>query len=225
MAVVAARNHGGLTKRKRNDVTEVPPGKEFDAVTGYFLETLGREDVEIRGLSRVRTSGSHAGVEREPCTVMFHGCRSRSNEDSIIANGFQVSHCVSGGRNFGTWFAYGAAYSDGGFVHVDDSGERRIFICVVGNRCVKLDNPTMRVVEQGRAFPVWLLRYWYPWNVRSARRQSQASPPSFYRVVHDGAWVLEVSLKRREEEEKEKVRRQQQARAAALKALAYAVPK
>merc|ERR1711971_269385 len=81
-------------------------------------------------------------------TIMFHGCRSQANEDSIIQNGFQVSKCSSGGRNFGTWFAYNASYSNCGYVYVEPSGVRHMFICAVSETYVLLDRQDMRVVGQ-----------------------------------------------------------------------------
>lgn len=200
---------GKCNGRTKGALVEVQPGREYDAVTGYFLETLGRAGVEVRSLSRIASSGRATIGRRGAFTVMFHGCRVRSNEDSIITNGFQVSRCVSGGRCFGTWFAYGAAYSDGGFVSVDGDGERRIFVCAVANEDVKLDDETMRVVRQGRAYPVWLLRYWYPDSRRYGRQTRASRPPGFY-VVHDGAWVFEASLKRQEEEKARRQQRQQE---------------
>eukprot|EP00415_Alexandrium_ostenfeldii_P002529 UN2529 len=135
---------------------------------------------------------------------MFHGCRTASNESSIISHGFQVSHCRSGGNDFGTWFAYGAAYSNSGYVFAQHSGERHIFVCMVSDRHVKLDNCTMRVVEQGCAYPLWLLTYKLPTPppapvppvvpsalpVLQRKRQKQSAPQKFF-VVRNGSWVAE----------------------------------
>jgi hypothetical protein len=91
---------------------------------------------------------------------MFHGCRSQDNEAKILANGFQVSQCVSGGANFGTWFAYNAAYSDGGFVHTDCDGVKHLFLSIVSEKDVARDDKIcMRVVAQDCAYPAWLLTY------------------------------------------------------------------
>merc|ERR1719221_842227 len=93
---------------------------------------------------------------------MFHGCRSQENEDSILRRGFQVSQCVSGGANFGTWFAYNASYSDSGFAYEDSDGIKHLFVCVVSEKKVVLDDQRcMRVVAQDCACPVWLLKYRY----------------------------------------------------------------
>merc|ERR1712046_362125 len=74
-------------------------------------------------------------------TVMFHGCRTQDNEDSIKRIGFQVSCCKSGGSNFGTWFAYNANYSDSGYVYSDVDSWRHIFVCVVSRMHVVKDDP------------------------------------------------------------------------------------
>lgn len=139
-----------------------PKSEEYDVVTRYFEATLGQR-CSIQSLTRLpapqeaasrrafRTDGDH--------TVMFHGCRSEVNERNIVTNGFRVSSCLSGGRNFGTWFAYKADYSNIGYAFDDRKGWRHIFICVVSYYHTVLDNGTMRVVGQGCAYPQWLLRY------------------------------------------------------------------
>merc|ERR1711870_131225 len=91
--------------------------------------------------------------------IMFHGCRTATNLESILANGFQVKHCIGGGPNFGTWFAYGAQYSNSGYVYTNPAGFRHLFVCVVSSKHAVLDNITMRVVRQGCAYPFWLLTY------------------------------------------------------------------
>merc|ERR1712154_183455 len=135
---------------------------EFHAVTDYFLSTLNRGD-EIYSLTRLQNANVFqrfaANETDEELTVMFHGCRSHTNEESIRMNGFQVSHCRSGGHNFGTWFAYNAKYSDAGYVFMDEEGFHHIFVCVVSRRYVVKDDHVMRVVAQDCAYPLWLLRY------------------------------------------------------------------
>jgi len=174
---------------------EVPKGgQEYKAVEAYFLETLGRDGAQVHGLSRVQSGWSKA-QSASTCTVMFHGCRSADNEVSIVRGGFQVSRCVSGGPGYGTWFAYGAQYSDGGFVFADDDGKRHIFVCAVSNADCVSDDRVMRVVKQGRACPLWLLRYSYPDRRSPGRGLSGAQPLGFY-VVRDGAWVWEARVGR-----------------------------
>lgn len=162
-------------------------GREYNAVTGYFMETVGRE-LQIVGLSRVQNFCAYKRYSRIGGeTVMFHGCRSQVNEESIIAMGFDVSRCRSGGSGYGTWFAYAAAYSTSGFTFADAHGIEHIFVCVVSYKSVALDNITMRVVGQGCAYPLWLLTY----------RQRACNPPrqfvgrqsiNFFEA-RDGRWV------------------------------------
>merc|ERR1711862_521832 len=59
----------------------------------------------------------------------------------------------------GSWFAYEAAYSDSGFAFNDSSGIRHMFICVVSNAHVVLDNTVMRVVGSSCAYPLWIIKY------------------------------------------------------------------
>jgi len=113
---------------------------------------------------------------------------------------------VSGGAGFGTWFAYGAAYSNSGYVLADPSGVRHIFVCMVSDRYVVKDDCVMRVVGQGCAYPLWLLTYMLqqqpvpvapqvaapvPAASVAARRKCQATPQKFF-VVRNGAWVAEA---------------------------------
>merc|ERR1711971_1484265 len=151
----------------QNDVTysvDVQAGNEYKVVTGYFLKTIARSNVRILELSRLQNQvlwkrfAHHAGHYRDQ-TVMLHGCRSQANEDAIRKDGFQVSCCRSGGANYGTWFAYQASYSDGGYVYIDAAGVRHIFVCLVAKQSVVRDDATMRVVGQDCAYPFWLLRY------------------------------------------------------------------
>jgi hypothetical protein len=135
--------------------------EEPKAVLDYFLETLGRRNVQFVDVARVDNPGVRSRF-RAGCAarIMFHGCRSQENEDKILQNGFQVSHCVSGGRNYGTWFAYNASYSDGGFAHVDSDGVKHLFLNIVSDaRVVQESAGSHRVVAQDCAYPVWLVRY------------------------------------------------------------------
>jgi len=102
---------------------------------------------------------------------------------------------VSGGPNFGTWFAYGAAYSDNGFVYIDQSGVRHLFVCVVSYKHTVYDNNLMRVVGQDCAYPLWLLAYTMPESRRPLPAASKkvrkpgAPGPQVFFVVKDGQWV------------------------------------
>merc|ERR1711879_417306 len=104
--------------------------------------------------------------------------------------------CKSGGHRFGTWFAYGASYSNSGFVFVDRREIRHLFVCMVSSKHVVLDNATMRVVGEGCAYPLWLLKYKQDTSkvskVRAPSRKANApqARKDFY-VVRDGSWVLE----------------------------------
>jgi len=76
---------------------------EYKAVTEYFKRTLC-SDVHILELTRlVNQKAYHRYRAKGDETIMFHGCRSKTNEDSIKEHGFQVSKCFSGGPGFGTW--------------------------------------------------------------------------------------------------------------------------
>lgn len=195
-----------------------PSDEEYQAVADYFLQSVQNRarDPEIVSLERLQNDAVYAryapeGSERE--TVMFHGCRTAANEASIVEDGFQVRRCVSGGVNFGTWFAYSADYSHGGYVFAEASGIRHIFVCVVSNRYVVRDNATMRVVAQDCAYPLWLLCYTCasppppPPRVRSfapslpitvkfvsvfsaVRRKRRRNPTvKVFHEVRDGRWV------------------------------------
>merc|ERR1711879_943216 len=108
--------------------------------------------------------------------------------------------CKSGGHRFGTWFAYGASYSNSGFVFVDRREIRHLFVCMVSSKHVVLDNATMRVVGEGCAYPLWLLTYCVTRSSSTVRAASAPAPKSskptssaskrFY-VVKNGSWVLE----------------------------------
>lgn len=178
---------------------------EFKAVEAYFSSTLGARSVTIHSIESVSGGGRakfRPGTERR---IMFHGCKCLANETRIVATGFQVSSCVSGGANYGTWFAYNAAYSDSGFAFNDASGIRHMFVCVVSNAHVVMDTNAMRVVGQHCAYPRWIVKYthvnsasqqtfnvgaygrWGP--ARSAQGGASASAPNLGHEVRDGQWV------------------------------------
>jgi len=143
-------------------IVPLEPGPESAAVACYLGGTIGFHP-QINRVVRMQNFEVYRRLKRDAGdTIMFHGCKSEDNEKGIAFNGFQVSQCVSGGRGYGSWFAYGAAYSNSGFVHADSHGERHIFICVVSKRDVKLDNGTMRVVGQDCAYPLWIVTYTGP---------------------------------------------------------------
>lgn len=163
----AARDKRGVPRcwqNKRGLVEVKADSEEFDAVTLYFLRTVGDFNVQVFGLSRleVPTVYNNYSAQGTVETVMFHGCKCAANEKSIIEYGFQVAKCVSGGPNFGTWFAYGAKYSNGGYAFDDSDGVRHLFVCIVSSRGVVKDDPTMRVVGQDCAYPLWLIMYKLP---------------------------------------------------------------
>lgn len=141
------------------------PAAEYEAVTQYFKQSIQRgscSEPKIVSLERLQNAGVYARYKPghgESETVMFHGCRTLANETSILAEGFQVRCCSSGGPGFGTWFAYNADYSNGGYVYRDPDGVAHIFVCVVSNRYIVHDTTIMRVVAQDCAYPLWLLRY------------------------------------------------------------------
>mmetsp|Transcript_51526 Transcript_51526/g.159824 ORF Transcript_51526/g.159824 Transcript_51526/m.159824 type:complete len:81 (+) Transcript_51526:94-336(+) len=66
---------------------------------------------------------------------------------------------------------------------------------MVSDRSIRLDNHTMRVVGQGHAYPMWLLKYTQPQpQVPTASwtaQKSKSGPPEQFFVVRDGAWVPE----------------------------------
>jgi len=165
--------------------------------------------MEVVSLERLQNGGVYSryaeGVPAQE-TVMFHGCKTAANEQNIMENGFQVKHCTSGGASFGTWFAYNADYSIVGFVYYDNTCDvRHIFVCVVSDRYVVLDNAIMRVVAQDCAYPLWLLRYKNPSSppspplplpltvsspfppVRRARRRNP--PVRVFQEVRGECWV------------------------------------
>lgn len=180
-----------------------PSSEEYRAVTEYFRATVCTSGITVVELTRLQNPAVYKSFDGGPDTetIMFHGCKSESNERSIIANGFQVRHCVSGGQDFGTWFAYNAAYSNSGYVFMDRHAVRHLFVCVVSSKHVVLDSTIMRVVGQGCAYPLWLLKYTCgppscpttPVGTASpaTSKVHTASMPRVFHVVRDGAWVLE----------------------------------
>eukprot|EP01062_Namystynia_karyoxenos_P074236 TRINITY_DN7109_c0_g2_i2.p1 TRINITY_DN7109_c0_g2~~TRINITY_DN7109_c0_g2_i2.p1 ORF type:complete len:543 (+),score=128.23 TRINITY_DN7109_c0_g2_i2:73-1701(+) len=154
----------------RSATAGVSPGtREFKLVTQHFLVTLGGGQINIGRLTRLHNATVYGAYRRRTQgheeTIMYHGCRNSRNEESIISNGFQVSRCVSGGAMFGTWLAYIASYSDGGFAFDDSAGWRHLFICVCTRTDVRLDDRrVMRVVGQDCAYPMYLLTYRRAYN-------------------------------------------------------------
>mmetsp|Transcript_34067 Transcript_34067/g.77695 ORF Transcript_34067/g.77695 Transcript_34067/m.77695 type:complete len:421 (-) Transcript_34067:264-1526(-) len=134
---------------------------EYRAVTDYFVKTLSsNSEVEIAGLTRIQNSHVYSRfLEGGGNTVMFHGCKTSANEASILEKGFMVSCCRARGNGFGTWLAYNASYSNGGYVFRDKAGWSHIFVCVASHHHTVLDDMTMRVVGQDCAYPQWLLTY------------------------------------------------------------------
>lgn len=185
-----------MSRKNRVETTKIAAGSsEYNAVVDYFLRTVAAPDISIVELRRVQNLPVYAryrpmGSE----TVMFHGCQSQANEDSIIRDGFQVSCCRSGGKGFGSWFAYGAAYSNGGYAFQDSDGVRHIFVCMVSYNHTVMDNYTMRVVGQDCAYPLWLLKYKRPPNSfahRAVAVSSRRAADNIFYVVRDGEWVPE----------------------------------
>lgn len=174
---------------------------EYNLVTEYFLNTLGSQDVRIHGLLRVRSERGTRFRPGSSSRIMFHGCKSTENEARIVHTGFQVTHCVSGGPNYGTWLAYNAAYSDGGFAFNDSKGIRHMFICRVSDAHIVMENDTMRVVGQDCAYPVWIVTYTHsasrgiptfavgPYGRWAASLAASVAPTTAFWEAKDGKWV------------------------------------
>ncbi|CAE8684654.1 unnamed protein product [Polarella glacialis] len=142
-------NHNNNNNNNNNNSSngQVPlDSDQYKAVTEYFLQTLGASNVHIHGVARVNAGGFanfRSGTQQR---VMFHGCKTTGNEDAILKDGFQVNACISGGANYGTWFAFNSAYSDSGFAFNDSFGVRHLFVCLVSNASMRMENATMRVL-------------------------------------------------------------------------------
>lgn len=175
---------------------------EYRAVHSYFCQTLGARSIDVHSITRVNGDGFGRFKPGTAVRAMFHGCKTLENEKSILQDGFRVTYCVSGGKNYGTWFAFNAAYSDGGFAFNDSCGIRHLFICLVSNAAVVLENQTMRVVGQDCAYPCWIIKYTHSrskqigtFNVGAYGRwgQSQAAASTVFAPygyeVQDGQWV------------------------------------
>ena len=167
LAQFAPNGHGlpssWATNGQELATREVPStSEEHRLVATHLKATLnaGRH-VKIGAVVRVENAKVFGAFERtEETAVMFHGCQNERNEASILKVGFQVHMCKSGGNNYGTWLAYNASYSDGGrYVFTDVEGWRHLFVCVASKHGVKKDNDVMRVVGQGGAIPLWIVRY------------------------------------------------------------------
>jgi len=127
----------------------------------YTISAIQR--VENKGaFLRYKAQRDSDGPSAEE-TLMIHGCRSESNENSIAQQGFIAS-------GSGTWFAYFAPYSDGGYAFSDRHGDKHLFIAVVLKAHAALEEGTKpkpenirqrhcRVVKQDRAYPQWIVRY------------------------------------------------------------------
>jgi len=167
--------------------------EEYMLVVDYFQKTMCRKDATVQALHRVENGDVCKKFRRrsdDDDTMMFHGCRSRANEDSIIRDGFKVSSCLSGGKGFGTWFAYGAAYSDSGYAFWDAQGMKHLFVCKVSYCHTVLDNATMRVVGQDCAVPLWRLTYKLKPGPIAVKKKATPGPEAFF-IAKDGCWVPE----------------------------------
>ncbi|CAJ1373614.1 unnamed protein product [Effrenium voratum] len=187
------RGKPGQPKRQKLEQIDAC-SPEYEAITRYFQQTLSREP-EIHSLSRITQQGvQQRFMSNGDNTLMFHGCRSVQNYERILSDGFQTSRCCSGGAGYGTWFAYNASYSDGGYAH-DAGGWKHLFVCVVSNYYTVLDNTSMRVVGQDCAYPQWVIKYRFenqrlPSSPLPAKPTSSTKGRTFY-VVRDGQWVPE----------------------------------
>lgn len=139
----------------------VPEGSaEYQAVTMYFNERLGPHPAKVGAVFRVQNKGVYKKYKRDAGeTIMFHGCKSQSNESSIVQSGFLVDTCKSGGPGYGSWFAFRSSYSDGGYAWEGTDSWRHMFICLVSCFQKKKETPVMRVVGQGGAYPQWIIHY------------------------------------------------------------------
>merc|ERR1712150_90641 len=127
------------------------------------------------------------------------------NEDSIKSIGFQVSRCSSGGKNYGTWFAYNAAYSDSGYAFSDQEGVRHLFVCVVCYAEVVRDDAVMRVVGQGCAYPMWLLKYKRPVPPPLPLRAITPSNSALLRKADETPWIRRPKPAQRRKRKKHRV--------------------
>jgi hypothetical protein len=139
----------------------VTPGTtEYKTITDKLLKTLGFNTV-VRRLERIQNPAIWARyvatTNRAHEGLFFHGCRNKENEVLISRGGFDVKKCVSGGANYGTWFAYQAAYSASGFAY-NDGTHIRLFI-----NQVSLAKPVMHhagsmvVVGKDYAYPAYVV--------------------------------------------------------------------
>jgi len=174
---------------------------EYKAVAGYFLSTLNDSGANVKEVIRLKNPDVYeryaARSSGSAETIMFHGCRSATNESPIIRDGFQVSRCNSGGQDFGTWFAYGAAYSNCGYAFMDSAGVKHIFVCAVSYQHTVKDDCTMRVVGQDCAYPHWLIKYTLPLPLikytlplpQVTNPAPSATGTKVWFEVRDGRWV------------------------------------
>eukprot|EP01059_Diplonema_ambulator_P015009 TRINITY_DN26078_c0_g1_i1.p1 TRINITY_DN26078_c0_g1~~TRINITY_DN26078_c0_g1_i1.p1 ORF type:complete len:441 (+),score=100.52 TRINITY_DN26078_c0_g1_i1:53-1375(+) len=136
---------------------------EYNTIVGFFIKTLTGAQavgVAVRYLRRLQNYPVLERYEKKSGkeTLMFHGSRTMPNLANIEKSGFLVNKCVSGGANFGTWLAYNSAYSDGGFAS-HQGNDKFLFLCLVKNCDIKLNNDTMRVVGQDCAYPCYIVCY------------------------------------------------------------------
>jgi len=148
------------TELNENDFAKTPHGQRF-------LHTFG-QSVRILGASPMKNKKNAEPAEKNKknvdCdddvkgTIMFHGCRRRENEQAIIQHGFQVSKCVSGGPNYGTWFAYNSSYSR--LYSCPCSHGRsalHMFVCEVEEENAVWNTDVFRVVRQDKGFPRYIV--------------------------------------------------------------------
>lgn len=162
-AMLRAADHSAFSAEAEFGTRLHERDPEHQAVAEYFASTLlACTPVRVRSVTRLHNAEVYRRYSRTVAsgeTLMFHGCKTARNEEGIIRRGFDVSCCKSGGARYGTWLAYSATYSNAGYVRVDTSGLRHIFVCVVSYHQVVRDDATMRVVGQDCAYPIWLLKY------------------------------------------------------------------
>ena len=139
---------------------------EHMLVASHLAASLDRQS-QVQRVQRVQNAVAFRGYHRSgEQTLMFHGCKTQANEDAIVREGFRADLCKSGGRGYGTWFAYASSYSDRSFALplAERTGYKRLFVCLVSKHAVKRDDapsvtPRMRVVGPGGAYPQWVVTY------------------------------------------------------------------
>jgi len=155
--LVAPRDDGlPLCWAEQPDVQRVAvnsSSKEFELVSSHLQATLNTA-ARVGSVIRIQNAAVYRSTMRDGSeTIMFHGCRSQGNEDSIVQVGFRCTPAR------GCWFAYVSNYSNGGYAFDDADGWRHIFVCIVSRHGQMMDDATMRVVAQGGAYPQWIVHY------------------------------------------------------------------